>query len=175
MWSRASRARLAGTRAWRPVGKSLSRSGRDGSPQRTVHRAPICCEARLDVVAWSPSAGIRDLYIDGTVRHAPSARYRAKAAIEDGAATLQAAAEKKRRYPLSGGLACCTASAETMGRLGAEFRELFQELAQMAAARADERGLPAKRWARRWRVELSCQLHKAVARSMHEAIVGSGI
>ena len=137
--------------------------------------APICCEARLDVVAWSPSAGIRDFYIDGTARHAPSVCYRARAAREDGAATLQAAAEKKRRYPLCGGLACCTAAVETLGRLGAELHELFLELAQLAAARADERGFPAKKWARRWREELSCQLHKAVARSMHEAIVGSGI
>ena len=57
--------------------------------------------------------------------------------------SLQAAAEKKRHYPLCGDMACCTAAVETLGRLGAELRDLFQELAHLAAARADERGFPA--------------------------------
>jgi hypothetical protein len=133
-----------------------------------------CREARLDVCAWSPAALLRDLNVDATVRHALSQRYRSRAAREDGAATLMAAAEKERRYPLKGGLRCTTAAAETLGRLGADFLELLKELAQLAAGRDHERGLPATRWTRKWRVELSCQLHKSVARSMNEAIVGAG-
>lgn len=135
----------------------------------------VCVEARMDVVTWSPGAVVRDLYVDGTVRHAVSNRYRARAAREDGAATLLAAQEKQRRYPVVGGMRCTAAAVETLGRLGVEFLELLQELAQLAAARSEERGLPATRWSRKWRVELSCQLHKAVARSVHEAVIGLGV
>jgi hypothetical protein len=135
----------------------------------------VCVEARMDVVTWSPGAVVRDLFVDGTVRHAVSNRYRARAAREDGAATLLAAQEKQRRYPVVGGMRCTAAAVETLGRLGVEFLELLQELAQLAAAHSEERGLPATRWSRKWRVELSCQLHKAVARSVHEAVIGLGV
>ena len=70
--------------------------------------APIYCEARLDVVVRSPSAGIRDLYIDGGMRPAcatapgrpgRTARRRSRRPQKRNAATRSAVAWRAARPP----------------------------------------------------------------------------
>jgi hypothetical protein len=128
-------------------------------------------EAIIDVEAWDPHSA-DTLCVDATVRHAAAIRYRPQASDYDGHALRIAEAEKQARYPPRGGLRCTCAAAETYGRLGDSFEALIDDLAGRAARRDVLRGLPPTPWARRWRVQLSVGVHRALARSLEEAIRG---
>ena len=125
----------------------------------------------MDVVARDPAGGVR-LYIDATVRSPLAARYlfgRPSSADEDGLAARKGEEDKQKRCPPRDGVRCTTAAVEHWGRTGAEFDQLLETLAGMAAARDRSRALPVLRWLPRWRSELSCGVACILAQTIAEA------
>ena len=143
---------------------------RDGAA-RVPRAAREAREATIDVEAWDPHSADTPC-VDDTVRHEAAVRYRPQASDYDGHALRIAEAEKQARYPPRGDLRCTCAAAETYGRPGDVFEVLIDDLAGRAAQRDILRGLPPTPWARRWRVQLSVGMHRALARSLEEAIRG---
>ena len=119
--------------------------------------------ARLDVAYWAD--GMRH-YVDVTIRHPRALKYRAAAALADGAAASEAERTKRQRYPAVAdqGLSAVRPFAlESFGRFGAEALAVLQDARQRVAER---RGCHAAGGvASRWFGLLQCQLVLA----QHEA------
>ena len=123
--------------------------------------------ARLDVAYWAD--GSRH-YVDVTIRHPRAQKYRARAALVDGAAAAEAERNKRARYPASAdaGLSAVEPFVlESFGRLGPAALQLLGDARQRVAERRGARSVTRDGVAHRWFALLQSQLLQA----QHEAVV----
>ena len=126
--------------------------------------------ARLDI---SYSTGGVASYIDLTVRHPLAAKYRARAAREDGAAAKIAENAKRIRYPAvaaAGLLPAEPFAVETFGRLGPAALKLLHSARQRRVeADASLRGWAGCALFQRWLAVLSVSLQQSLFESAQAA------
>ena len=108
-------------------------------------------------------------YVDVTVRHPGVAKYRRRAALQDGHAASVAESAKRQRYPAvaaAGLQEVVPFAVETYGRFGPSARRLLSQ-ARHRLSESDERlrGWAGAALLQRWQALLSCSLQ----RSLYEA------
>ena len=126
--------------------------------------------ARLDIAY---TTGGVSSYVDLTVRHPLAAKYRARAAAEDGAAAKVAESAKRIRYPAvaaAGLLPAEPFAVETFGRLGPAALQLLHSARQRRIeADASLRGWAGCALFQRWLGILSVSLQQALFESARAA------
>ena len=115
-------------------------------------------EARMDLIAWSPTAPA-ELLMDFKVRHPCSVKCIRAAAKNDAVAIKAAIKDKERRY----GTKVICVPVETFGRQGETVSAIFDAILGQAT-----RPLTA-RHKRRWQLQLGMTLARCTARPIRES------